>query len=163
ATPTESRSFVMRDDAPATSPAPGTVQDAIAQRKPELVAALSPSQLQHASTQDRLTMIDILLDGGSSFFQRDRLPELWDTFGKGIVDTANANADRWNRSWSLAAGKMRTSREVSGQETYFVADVEDIARGYLDENDQFCKNEMTRLGLDESGALISGPPTAEQD
>src|SRR5262249_47033320 len=132
-----------------------------ADRKPDLVMALDMGTIARASTDDRMLLIDILLDAGS-WNQKFRVPEIWDTFGATIVATANGNAARWKRSFQVAEGHMRVSKEVVGQKTYFLADVADTARRYLDENDQFCKSEFQRLGLDENGGVITGPPTAEQ-
>ncbi|MFL6275308.1 MAG: DUF4157 domain-containing protein [Blastocatellia bacterium] len=152
---------------PAATPAPSggnrkkRIEDAIAEGSPQLIAELSPADLAAASSDERMKMIDILLAGGS-FAQKFRVAQLWDTFGKDIVATANSNPDRWQRSWAVAAGQMRQSSEVRGQETYFMTDVESVARGYLNENEQFCKDELARLGLNENGEAITGPPTQEQ-
>jgi hypothetical protein len=138
------------------------VRDALADGTPEAIAALSATDIARASTADRIAMINILL-GSKSFFDQMLLPQIWDSFGKSIVEVANANADTWTRSFSVAPGAMRQSKEVAGQRTYFLTDVESVASGYLDQNEQFCKAEMTRYGLDETGKLVTGPPTAAQD
>ena len=74
----------------------------------------------------------------------------------------NATPEMWRRSWSEAPDHMRNSYEVMGQETYFLTDVQDVASGYLDQNDQFCKDEAARFGLGENGEVLTGPPTLEQ-
>lgn len=138
------------------------IKDALEQGKPGPVAALEDSVVARATQEQRLTMIDILNDQGS-FTQRERLPHLWDSFGKGIKDVANANPQRWQTSFAVAAGFMRTSREVAGQQKVFYLDVEDVARRYLDQNEAYCKDEFKRLGLTEDGQVAIGPPTAEQE
>lgn len=140
------------------------IQNAIAERNADhasLIAALGTSDVLAASTDERMSMIDILLDFGT-FRQKFKIPEIWESFGKGIVGVANIHADRWKRSFEVAAEHMRTSNVVAGERTYFLSDVEDIARGYLDQNEKFCKEEMTRLGLGENGELLAGPPTVDQ-
>ena len=137
------------------------IQDAIADGNPERITALGAGDISRANTEQRIAMIDILLDRGS-FFQKASVPKIWDSFGKGIVGVANSHAEHWKKSFAVAAGHMRTSKEVRGQETYFIADVESVARGYVDQNEQFCKDELVRLGLTEKGEVAIGPPTAEQ-
>jgi hypothetical protein len=142
---------------------PGTpkLQEAIDKGAPDLVAALDAGDLGSASVDERMTLIDILLDKGG-FTQQARLPAIWDTFGKGLESVATQQASRWQRSFAVAGGHMRQSREVRGLQPVFYLDVEDIAKSYLDENERYCKREMERLGLDEQGQVRVGPPTAAQ-
>lgn len=137
------------------------VQEAIDKPDAATVADVGKEVLPSLPVTQRLAMINLLL-GSRSFSGDQQIREIWDSFGRQIVDIATANADHWQRSWTLVPDQMHLSREVVGSKTYFLTDTEEIARGYLEENDQFCKDQMGKLGLTESGEVPIGPPTADQ-
>lgn len=139
----------------------GSVADAISNKDSSAVADAIPHKLGSATTEQKMQMIDVLLDKGG-FLEQSKVPAIWESFGKNVEATANASPDRWKRSFDVAGGHMRASNLVTAQEKIFYLDVEDVAKGYLDQNEQYCKNELKRLGLSETGEIITGPPTQAQ-
>jgi Domain of unknown function (DUF4157) len=151
---------VQRQPSPGAT-SEGSVTDAITKGDSSIVSSLVPEQLAKATPEQKIQMIDILLDKGT-FFEKAKIPSIWDSFGKGIEKVANTHADCWKRSFNTAGEHMRTSKEVRGLQRIFYLDVQDVAKGYLDQNELYCKTELQRLGLTETGEIIVGPPTAEQ-
>jgi hypothetical protein len=144
-----------QDDDPRTK-----IKDALDKRDPALVAALVPDDLGPATEDERLQMIDVL-NGSGGFTQQAKLPALWDSLGQ-VKSVATQNADRWKKSWQVAGGFMRESLNGRSEQKIFYLDVEDVGRGYLDQNEQYCKNELARLGLTETGEVPVGAPTEQQ-
>ncbi len=137
------------------------VKQALDAGTPDLVAGLDAAALAAAGSDERLRMIDILNDQGSGF-QRASLPKLWDTFGAQLRATAEGNAARWKKSFSVAGSAMRGGANVSGVRHVFYFDVQDVAKSYLDVNENYIGAEFERLGLTETGDVKTGPPTAQQ-
>ena len=137
------------------------VEQALTEGKPDLVAGLDAAALAVATADERLRMIDILNDQGSGF-QRLTLPKLWDTFGAQLRATAEGNAARWKKSFAVAGSAMRGGANVSGVRHVFYFDVQDVAKSYLDVNENYIGAEFERLGLTETGDVKTGPPTAQQ-
>jgi hypothetical protein len=136
-------------------------QEAADARSPEAIAALDRDAINAATPEQRLAMIDVLNSSGTQF-QRIQLPYLWDAFGDQLRATAEANGDRWKKSFTVAASLMRSNYNVVQSRTMFVRDVVHVANDYLDVNEQYCKSEFGRFGLTESGDIPIGPPTADQ-
>ena len=134
-------------------------QEAIDKNSADLVLAIPREELAAIPGDQRLKLIDILLNSGS---QSGHLAYLWDSFGKSIHDQVTANPARWTRSFAVAPGIMRGSYEVMGLQQVFYQDVEHVANGYLTDNEKYVKDQFTKLGLDEAGNVVIGPPTAEQ-
>src|SRR5215472_1210141 len=134
------------------------IKEALDKQDPALVAALVPDDMGAATSDQKLRMVDVL-NGGSGFLQQSKLTILWDDLGKAV---ATQEAARWKKSWEVAAGAMRQTANARSEQKIFYLDVQDVAAGYLDQNEQYCRNEFQRLGLTETGEVPVGPPTAEQ-
>jgi hypothetical protein len=129
---------------------------------PRLVNQLDQAELAVATVEQRLAMIRILIQKGNTLEQFN-LMVLWDSFGAGLRAVAESNAADWRASFQVAPAAMRQGRNVSGVRKVFYQDVEDLARRYLDQNEQFCRDEFAKLGLSQDGDVTTGPPTAMQD
>ena len=136
---------------------PVDVDAAIKARDVDALGGVPTGRLGHLTVDQRLAMIDILLGNHD-----EQVRHLWDSFGKSIMSVANGHADLWQRSFQVARDQMRLAVEVTSKEMVFYQDVEDVTRGYLDQNETFCKQELERLGLGEHGEVLIGPPTADQ-
>ena len=136
-------------------------QEAADTRTPEAIAGLDRDAIKAATPEQRLDMIDVLNSSGTQF-QRIQLPYLWDAFGDQLKSRAEANGDRWKKSFTVAPSLMRTNYNVRESRTMFDRDVVHVANDYLDVNERYCKSEFGRFGLTESGDIPIGAPTADQ-
>src|SRR5215471_7728516 len=123
--------------------AKGRIKEALDKHDATLVAALVPDDMAQASTDERLQMIDVLNDSGS-FFPQSKLPAVWDSLG-GLKAIATQNEARWKKSWQVAGAHMRQGQNAKSEQAIFYLDVADVAAGYLDQNEQYCKDEFRRL------------------
>lgn len=137
------------------------VAAAITENTPAAVAALDRASLREGATLDqKLAMIDILNNGGTSF-QRIQLAPLWDAIPD-INSVGAAQSARWKRSFEVAPETMRGCHAVEGLRKILEFDIRAVASKYLDENDAFARSELARYGLGADGKPVTGPPTAEQ-
>ncbi|MGW6282531.1 hypothetical protein [Kribbella sp. NPDC055071] len=127
-----------------------------------LINQLDEATIAAANQEQRLRMIRALNDHGG-LLERFMLVPLWDSFGASLREVAEGHPGDWQTSFQVAPGAMRQGRNVSGVRHVFYQDVEDLARRYLDLNEQFCRHEFEHLGLSPDGDVTTGPPTAEQD
>ena len=95
-------------------PLPEQVQEAIDKPDVATVADVGKEVLPSLPVTQRLAMINLLL-GSRSFSGDQQIREIWNSFGRQIVDIATANADHWQRSWTLVPDQMHLSREVVDQ------------------------------------------------
>ncbi|MGW5151797.1 hypothetical protein [Rhodococcus koreensis] len=141
------------------------MQKAIDDGDPVTIAELPKAEYETASNDQRFRAINILLDnnkGGADQIRADiGIPKIWDSF-KGTDEAISQRPAEWERSLREKRNITASSHYFGGLRKLFFRDVVHVVTGYLNENEQFCKAQFPRLGLDEHGKVMIGPPTKQQ-
>lgn len=125
------------------------------------LAELPKEAFRAASDEQRFRAITFLLDH-SSVRSDVGIPKVWDGFGSGLEAAVSARPAEWERSLREKRDITSTSYNFMGVRSVFFMDVQHVVSGYLTENETYCKQELTKLGLDERGKVVVGPPTKDQ-
>lgn len=88
-----------------------------------------------------------------------RLESIWNSFGAQVFEVAAANLDLWNQCIQRGA-ELNDIAAVDAAKEAFRSDTRQIARNYLNLNEQYILAEMEAAGLAEGICLV---PTEEQD
>jgi uncharacterized protein DUF4157 len=122
------------------------VEEAIEDRDVAKIADLHHSQLQLASTDQKIAMIGIILEQGGP---THRLDILW----QGVDDaTVEANIGLWQTTWESHAASMSNHPRKS----QFERDVEDVTNAMLTESEAACDAYLEYYGMTASSAEV--PP-----
>ncbi len=137
------------------------VEDALAAGDGGVQPAGLPKEAFRAASDDqRFRVITFLLDHPS--VRTDAvIPTVWDGFGPNLENAVAARPAEWERSLEEKREITSTSYNFQGLRKIFFMDVQHVVEGYLAENDAYCRQELTKLGLDEHGRIVIGPPTKE--
>ncbi len=105
----------------------------------------------------KMRFIDALNGGWTGPLDEYALEAIWGSFGDGMIKVAEANASRWEASLKNGAElyKLGAAKAIADK---FLVDVRSLARGNLDSNDTYCRDELARLGGGEPGAAGAAPP-----
>jgi len=111
-----------------------------------------------ASTDERMTLVDILLDQGwVGPWSEYALEAIWATFGLSIMSWCSNNEDHFARfKKSVAAGaELDELYAVEALKGWFRSDVQSAARGFLKKNREYLEEELGKIGISPEGNLSS--------
>ncbi|GAA1284820.1 hypothetical protein Psi02_33010 [Planotetraspora silvatica] len=113
--------------------------------------------LGQASDDERIALLNACT-GGSSKQAEQAIDLIWHRTQNWRA-LAAANPGVWQRSVKALPSDGSFFRNL---EDAFLEDTEQVARGYLTMNEQYCDSSLTSMAYDRNGKPIIGPPTAEQ-
>jgi hypothetical protein len=142
------------------------VQAAIDGSDPVALGELPREEFRSASDDQRFRAVTILLDnnkGGVGQIRADAgIPNVWDGFGANLEAVVAQRPAEWERSLKEKRSITVTSTYFQGLRARFWMDVQHVVGGYLNENEQFCHEQLPKLGLDPQGKILAGPPSPKQ-